>query len=354
MRRSLIAAATLPLTLLVGCASTPEWISTPGATRSAATEFGALVRLAPTVLTPADRKAGLSAADIWASGGIEWLIAAAPDANALRVFNASSGALLQTVSPEGDAAFQRPHRVHVVDNLVLVAERDSGRVHLLQLPDFAPLLTFGDGDDQPLSQAQSMLALRMADWGYHVYVTDNYAPSSESGSEAELRRRVKQYALSKGALGWSARAIRAFGEPTGDGRLYRVDAIAGDVAERRLMIADIDTRDVRRVRAYGVNGRYSGRSMGGGVFRSHISGLALLTCGDSGNGLWLATDSGGNGHYLHTFDRDTLDYRASFALPELVEHGSLTVSGGRLFAPLANGVVAGFDLAPVRALRAGC
>ena len=91
------------------------------------------------------------------------------------------------------------------------------------------------------------------------------------------------------------------------------------------------------------------------MFRSNISGLALMTCGDDGrDGLWLATDGGPNGHYLHSFDRETLDYRATFAMPPLAAQGSLSVAGNRLYAVLENGQVAGFELAPLRALRPGC
>lgn len=355
MFRNLMNLAALPLVLLAGCASGPSWLPSPGAAQPDVTEFGAITTLAPAVTTPADKGAPISGATAWSGAGRGLIIGAVPSRNALRVFDASSGALLQTVAPEGDEAFDQPHRLHVIDDLLLVAERESGRIHLLQLPDFALLLTFGDGDDQPLNRAQSMWAVRMADWGYHLYVTDNYDVSGAAQNNSELRRRVKQYALSKGALGWSARSIRAFGEPSGDGQLYQVDALAGDATDRLLLIADIDTRDARRIRVYGVDGRYAGRSAGGGVFRSSISGLTLMTCGEeSQEGLWLATDGGNNGHYLHTFDRDTLDYRMSFAMPPLAMHGSLSLMGNRVYTVLADGRVAGFDVTPLRGLKAGC
>ncbi|MEN8665657.1 MAG: hypothetical protein ABF356_11970 [Polycyclovorans sp.] len=355
MLRNLTAAALLPLALLAGCASAPGWMAQPGTGRAPVTEFGALVSLTPVVLTPAERKAALSGADVWASGGRSWLIAAAPQGNALHVYDAGSGGLLKVIAPEGEQAFDQPHRVHVMDDLLLVAERDSGRIHLLQLPDFTPLLHFGAGDEPPLRSPHSMWGVRMADWGYHLFVTDNYAIEGSSQTQTALRHRVKQFALSKGALGWTARAIRSFGAARGDGQLYAVDPIVGDAADRLLAIADTDPRDARRVRVYGVDGRYAGRSFGGGVFRSNISGLALMTCGDDGrDGLWLATDGGPNGHYLHSFDRETLDYRATFAMPPLAAQGSLSVAGNRLYAALENGQVAGFDLAPLRALRPGC
>ena len=41
-------------------------------------------------------------------------------------------------------------------------------------------------------------------------------------------------------------------------------------------------------------------------------------------------------------------------MPSLAAQGSLSVAGNRLYAVLENGQVAGFELAPLRALRPGC
>jgi 3-phytase len=350
------------LLALSGCAAAPDWLPLPTARGEAVASIGGLEALTPVVRTPDERRADVSAAAHWRNGSRHWLVATVPERNELRVFDATDGRLLRTVGGESDPAeddvtFDRPHRIHIVDDIAMVSEQASGRVHLLTLPNLEVALTFGDGDDQPLDQARSLWAVRMADWGYHVYITDDYLNENDALDDAVLGRRVKHYALTQGALGWSARGIRVFGEVGGDGRLSRVDALVGDAANRLLLIADTDPTAGRRAWLYTANGRYAQRSLGGGVFRSGVAGLALLPCGDADQGLWLATDAGPNGHFLHAFDRQTLDHRGSFTLPELSARGSLDIDRGavgRIYATLADGTVAGFDSAPVRALSPAC
>lgn len=358
-----LAVASL-LLALSGCAAAPEWLPVPAPRDEAVARIGGLEALTPVMRTPDERRADVSAAAHWQDGGRHWLVTTVPARNELRVFDATDGQLLRTIGGDSDsdaegndATFDRPHRIHVVDDIALVSEQTSGRVHLLTLPDLEVALTFGDSDDQPLDQARSLWAVRMADWGYHVYITDDYLNENDALDDAVLGRRVKHFALTQGALGWSARGIRVFGAVRGDGRLNRVDALVGDAANRQLLIADTDPAAGRRAWLYTANGRYAQRSLGGGVFRSGVAGLALLPCADARQGLWLATDAGPNGHFLHAFDRQTLDHRGSFTMPELSARGSLDVEGdgaGRIYATLADGTVAGFDSARVRALAPAC
>jgi 3-phytase len=355
--RSLSLAGVLTVAVLSGCSSLPNPAAGlfSGGARAAppAAPVAGLVPLAERFVTPADGVA-VTAVAYWGRGGNAWLIAAAADAGQLQVRDATTGQLLRTIggAEAGPGPFQYPHRLAVVGDLLLVVERDAPRVQVLSLPDFTPLTQFGDGEPMGLIRPQGVWAQPMSGWGYHVYVADDYQDvGGQTLDDASLQRRIKQYALSDSAVGWTARGIRTFGEREGEGRLLRVDALLGDAAQDRLLIADAEVTTARRLKAYALNGRYAGRTTGGGVFRSAVGGLALLQCRDGG-GHWIAADAGANGDYLHLFDRQTLDYRASFAPQTARQFSALALSGplpgapqGLLYAVQADGRIAAFDLA---------
>lgn len=357
--RSLVGVAALGVMgLLGGCGTLPNPAAGLFSARAPelppAEPVAGLLPLAERYLTPPTEGAAISAVAVWSGRGSPWLIGAVPEAGQLQVRDAVTGNLLRTVGEPGAAPgqFQHPHRLAVVGDLLLVVERDAPRVQVLSLPDFAPLASFGDDDDLGLIRPQGVWAQPMSGWGYHVYVTDDYADvDGQPLDAAALQRRVKQYALSESAVGWTARGIRTFGAREGEGRLLRVDAVVGDTALDRLLLADTEVRSGRRLKAYALNGRYAGRTAGGGVFRSAVGGLAALQCGD-GSGYWIAADAGANGDYLHVFDRQTLDYRVSFAPQAARQFAALAISAplpgfpqGALYAVQADGRVAAFDLA---------
>lgn len=338
---------------LSGCSGMPMFSGAPP--DAPAVPLAGAVMLTERYSTTIDPAAALTAMATWHGGGTPWLIATAAEAHQLRVFDAGTGAALRTVGEPGEALgqFQYPHRLTVVDNLLLVAERDAPGIQVFSLPDFEPLLRFGDGDDLKLIRPKGLWAQPMSGWGYHVYVADDY-PGAEGSTQgdSELRYRVKQYAVSNSAVGWSARGIRAFGDMEGPGRLLRVDALQGDSARDRVLVADTENTRERRLKAYALNGRFSGRTAGGGLFRSGVGGLTQLSCAD-GRGYWIASDSGANGHYLHLFDRDSLDHQGS-AEPAVVRgFSTLWLSpqplpgfpAGALYLARADGAISALDLA---------
>lgn len=354
--------------LVVGCSSLPN--PAPGLFSgrveiAPVDSLAGLVPLPERYLTSAEEGAALSAVAVWSGGSAPWLIGTAPEAGVLQVRDAASGQLLRTVGEAGapGVTFQAPHRLAVVGNLLLVVERDAPGVQVLSLPEFTPLTRFGNDGELALVRPQGVWAQPMSSWGYHVYLADNYqAVGGEAVGDASLQRRIKQYALSDSAVGWTARGIRTFGEREGEGRLLSADAIVGDAALDRLLIADTDVSVARRLKAYALNGRFAGRTAGGGVFRSAVGGLTALQCAD-GSGYWVAADAGPNGDYLHLFDRQTLDYRVSFAPLTARQFSALALSPplpgyaqGALYAVQSDGRVAAFDLgaALVAAGLKGC
>ena len=73
--------------------------------------------------------------------GEHWVIATAKETNQLIVYDANTGKTIRKIGKEGTEAgeFNRPNGITVIDNLVLVVERDNHRIQVLQLPDFQSL-----------------------------------------------------------------------------------------------------------------------------------------------------------------------------------------------------------------------
>lgn len=98
-------------------------------------------------ITPATPAENVDSPASWrAPDGTRWLIATAKDTHRLVVYDGSTGKQLRTVSGPGSelGQMQRPNGIAVIDDLVLVVERDNRRVQVFQLPDFTPLLVFGE------------------------------------------------------------------------------------------------------------------------------------------------------------------------------------------------------------------
>ena len=163
------------------------------AARSVATVAEAFL----TPMTPADN---IDSPASWtAPDGKQWLIATAKTTDKLVVYDGQTGAHLRDVGSQGTAPgqFDRPNGIAVIDDLVLVVERDNHRVQVLHLPDFTPLGVFAAAD---LRKPYGLWVNKQRE-GYDVYVTDSYdAGEDAQGNDvlpplAELDKRVRRYAL---------------------------------------------------------------------------------------------------------------------------------------------------------------
>jgi 3-phytase len=250
--------------------------------------------------------------------GKRWLIATGKASDRLVVYDGDTGETLRTVAGPGTALgqLQRPNGIAVIDDLLLVVERDNHRVQLFQLPDFKPLLVFG-GDD--LKQPYG-LWLRAQKDSYEVIVSDNYmSPQNEDLPPplAELDRRYKRYQLRRVPGGWNARLMGTFGETSEAGAIRIAESVFGDVEHDRLLLAEEDVATGTRLREYGLDGRYRGRDIGADLFKAQAEGMALMRCAggglDTGTGFWIATDQFKDRSLFHVFDRVTLKHLGAFA-----------------------------------------
>ncbi|KRA54973.1 phytase [Pseudoxanthomonas sp. Root65] len=264
-----------------------------------------------TAATPAEN---VDSPASWRSpDGTRWLIATAKDTHRLVVYDGSTGKQLRTVAGPGSelGQMQRPNGIAVIDDLVLVVERDNRRVQVFQLPDFKPLLVFGaDALKQPYG-----LWVRPQKDAYEVIVSDNYmSPQNEDAPPplAELGQRFKRYHLQRAEGGWKATSAGTFGDTGEAGAIRIAESVFGDAANDRLLLAEEDVAVGTRLREYGLDGTYRGRDIGADLFKAQAEGMALAQCA-GGSGYWIATDQFKDRSVFHVFDRLTLDYKGAFA-----------------------------------------
>ena len=299
--------------------------------------------------------------------GRTWLIATAKSTHRLVVFDADSGERVRTVGSQGDGPgqFDRPNGVAVHGDHLFVVERDNRRVQVLALPGFEVVGMFGSAE---LRSPYGIWVTETEPGELEVYITDSFMYGRKFDQVpplAELDQRVRRYRVQFDRAGrLTSHYAGAFGDTREKSALRRVESIAGDRANDRLLIADESTtrnggRHASTLREYTFSGRYTGRSLPQDSCSAEAEGVALWSC-PSGAGYWIAVDQMAPLTVFHLFDRVTLAPRGSF-------HGTLTARtdgvalhaaatrsfpGGALFAVHDDKAVTAFDLRDVaRSLR---
>ncbi len=291
--------------------------------------------------------------------GATWIIATAKATDQLLVYDGDSGVTLQRVGESGDGLgqFKRPNGVFVINDLLLVVERDNRRVQVLSLPGFQPLADFGS---DVLVKPYGIWAHEV-EAGIELYVTDAYMAGEDAEGEdilpplEELDRRVKRFLLRDdeevaGAL------LASFGDTSAEGALRVVESIWGDPAGNRLLIAEEDETYANEFKVYDLEGRYSGRTFGRDIFSAQAEGIALYACAD-GSGYWLTTEQGKGQTVFHLFDRGSLEHVGAFrgAMVAntdgiwLQQAGSERFPGGAFYAVHDDQGMVGFDWAQISA-----
>jgi 3-phytase len=279
--------------------------------REAGAPTGQVAVVSEVFETPRDTLENVDSPAVWhGPDGQHWVLATAKSGNVIRVSDARTGELLDRVGGTGEelGRMRRPNGIAVIDDVMVVVERDNGRVQLFALPGFEPLGTFGE-DHLKLPYGVAVYA--EAPESYMAYVTDAWETEEDVvPPDSLLDDRVHQFRFSvrDGAL--EVEHIRHFGETTGPGVLHVVESIAVDVEHGRLLIAEEEEGD-SKIMVYSLDGIFTGEIIGDPWFASEAEGIALYACGDGG-GYWLATDQGMEGNTFHVFDRESLEHRGSF------------------------------------------
>ena len=249
--------------------------------------------------------------------GEHLLFATAKASHSVGVYDAQNGAFIRRLGGQGHLAgqFNRPNGISVVDNLMLVVERDNRRIQVFSLPDMVSLTSFGS---EVLRNPYGLFVQKEDDGEYIVYVTDNYETAEEEVPPPDqLGDRVRVFELAvegnvaEGEL--TEDRPSSIGATSGAGVLNIVESIYGDLAHNRLMIGDeyMDAPGGKNIKVYDFAGNFTGETIGDGVFQYQPEGIALYSC-DDGSGYWIFTDQGKAANYFHLFDRQTLSFVGTF------------------------------------------
>lgn len=252
-------------------------------------------------------------------GGPALLFATAKSTDVIKVFDASTGLELREFGGSGASPgqFQRPNGVAVADDLLIVVERDNRRISIRSIPNYRVLASFGD---DVLRKPYGLWVQPLADNRFRLFVTDSYdLPDQGVLPNEALDERVKQwqFTVARDSNGAPVRIDslfeKSFGDTTNAGALRIVESIFGDPLHDRLLIAEEDKNPVTGlvIKVYDLAGRFTGATVGKGVFEAQAEGIALYACAD-GTGYWLSTDQEKSRTVYHLFDRKTLQHVGAF------------------------------------------
>jgi len=228
----------------------------------------------------------------------------------LIVFDIADGSRKQTagVLSGGTAMgdFMRPNGIQVIDDLVLVVERDNHRVQVLRAPGLEPLAAIGTDD---LIRPYGLTCFA-GDEGYELYVTDDY--ELEEGAEIPAdyyTRRIKQFRFRVTGDEVEAERVAVFGDADGEGQLTKVESILADHEKNRLLIA-VEQGPSPGIKVYDLEGRFTGESLDTSAFRGEPEGLALYITDK--HQLLVTTDQRDLVTVFHLYDRASLAHLTSF------------------------------------------
>lgn len=244
---------------------------------------------------------------VWAPGG--WLLATAKSSDSVIVLDVASGAVIRRLGGAGEGAgqFKRPNGIAVVDDLLLVVERDNRRVQIIALPE---LTTVGLIGADVLRFPYGVAAFASGRGRYEVYVTDSYQQSGSTiPPDALLGERVRHFRVERDQAGLHTTLVRSFGATSGPGALHVVESIAADPRADRLLVAD-EAVGFHDIKVYTLDGRFTGQVLGHGLFQAEPEGIALVECG--AGGFWVTTDQQRARTVFYLLDRRTLELRGSF------------------------------------------
>lgn len=320
------------------------------------------VTVAEAFHTARDTMLNIDSPAVWhGPEGEHWLFSTAKYGNVIRVEDAATGELLRDVGGAGDGAgeLRRPNGIAVIDDLMIVVERDNARVQVFTLPDFRSIGTFGEPE---LRLPYGIAAYRERTGAYAAYITDNYElVEDEVPPDSLLGERVRHYRLTVADGRAEAEQLHVFGDTSGPGRLKVVESIAVDAPNDRLMIAE-ELEGESMIKVYSLDGRFTGEVIDSAFFPHQAEGIVLYDCGADG-GYWITTDQGEDINTFHVFDRQTLDHVGSFRGPTVLNTDGIAITqrafpgfpAGAFYAVHNDGNIAAFSWQAIAdSLRADC
>ncbi|MBX3042516.1 MAG: phytase [Candidatus Kapabacteria bacterium] len=248
--------------------------------------------------------------------GRNLIIATSKAKHNLFIYNAENGELVKTIGKEGNGQmeFARPNGIWVIENLLLVCERDNHRIQVINLKDFSHVGFIGE---EYLKYPYGITVYKNSDDEFTLFVTDNYEGENDEAYPHyyKLNERVHKYSFKydESNRNFESKLIKKFGDTSGPGMLWVVESIYADPDNNRLLIAEEDKNNLG-IKIYDLEGNFTGIIIGDDEFEYQAEGIALYDCGN-GEGYWFCTDQDyynlGNNTF-HIYDRKSMKYLSSF------------------------------------------
>ena len=258
--------------------------------------------------TSRDEGENVDSPAIWhGSNGENWLLATAKEGNAILAYDAATGDYITRVGETGDGPgqFERPNGIWVIDDMMLVVERDNQCIQVFSLP---ALQSIGMMTHEDLRLPYGLSVTPRDDGSYDLYVTDNFNPALEGyPPEEELDERIHHFRYQRQGDTISSEHVGTFGDTQGPGLLVKVESLYYDAEYDRLLIAD-EAFSQRSIKIYNGAGDFTGEVIPNVFFDSEPEGIALYAC-DNGDGYWIITDlNRSDENKFEIFDRRSLSH----------------------------------------------
>jgi len=237
--------------------------------------------------------------------GEYWLLATAKVGNAIVIYDARTGEFIKRFKGRNDN-LARPNGILVVDDLLLIVERDNHRISLFTLPELNHLGNIGEKElKRPYGITVDFVNNR-----YHMYITDNYVMANGDRPPADkLGETVHHFTFYIKDGNLKSQHIKAFGDTHGKGVLHKVESLIIDRPYDRLLIADEQERNVK---IYNLEGDFTGENVPNIYFNYEPEGIALFECNEDNSGYYIFTDQHTKDNCFRVFDRKSITYIGTF------------------------------------------
>jgi len=361
--RASVPAAILLALACAGRSGLPA--GEPGASDTAAAGGDSLevVVVEEAFETERDTLDDVDSPTVWhGTDGQHWLLTTAKATDVILIHDAATGEPIRRLggTGSGPGQLERPNGVATIGDLLFVVERDNARIQVFSLPDLEAVGTFGE---EELVRPYGIAAYQDQQGRVELYVTDNYELQEDVvPPDSMLGERVEHFRAWVEGGELRHEHVGTFGDTSGPGVLRKVETIAVDPDNDRVVIAE-ELEPDSHWKIYAMDGRFSGEVFGCGYFPHEAEGLALYACPDGG--YWIATDQDEETNTFHVFDRETLEYLGSFtgATTRNTDGVALTQTpfgpfpAGAFYAVHNDGNIAAFSWAEIAAklgLRTDC
>lgn len=284
-------------------------------------------------LTKHDTVRNVDSPAIWHGGQNQhWLLTTAKSTNTILINDAVSGDLIAELGASETNAvdLQRPNGIAVINDYMLVVERDNHRVRIFELPSLESVGQFGSGE---LVWPYGIAFYPVADDTFMIYITDDYPLSDEDKNFANnYTNRVKRFALTFKEGEFRALFKGAFGDTTKKGLLEVVESIAVDPENNHLVIADEQKQNLK---IYDTEGNFTGKTFADGQFTGEPEGIVLIRNG-AADGYWICTDQHDVTNRFMVFGRKDFRYVGAFECPAIKNTDGIAVTQ-KAFGPFSKG-----------------